>query len=481
MAAPSEFVFPGQHDVGAAVQRLQDALGAHPGPAGSLDRVLLDTFDGRLRKAGLAAERPARGAAPAPAADVLRAAGERALLPVARVRSATRELAVLDAEGKTTVRLTLERPEVVTDEGRAIALDVRLRARGVRGYDAELAQALAALEGAGDVAAPRRSLFDEASRAMGRRPAGTSTKVKVALEPGMRSDAAASALLHRLADVAVVTLPGTLDDLDPEFLHDFRVAVRRTRSVLRELKPVFDPERLEEVRAELKWLQAVTGPVRDLDVQLLDWEELVAGLDAERREELEALHAMLAADRARELRGLRRALRGTRCSGALAGWRALAADPGDGQEAGTPIEALAARRIGAVHRHMVRDGRAIGEDSPPQALHDLRKRGKELRYLLELFGALFPGEVVDPLVATLKDLQDVLGRFQDRAVQAGLLEAAGRRLVEQDPGHTRAVMALGLLAEGLQADQRAARAEFGERFAAFAAKDQRRLVKATFA
>ena len=53
----------------------------------------------------------------------------------------------------------------------------------------------------------------------------------------------------------------------------------------------------------------------------------------------------------------------------------------------------------------------------PEALHDLRKRGKELRYLLELFGSPFPTNVVKPMVSTLKDLQEVLGRFQDRAVQ----------------------------------------------------------------
>ena len=59
--------------------------------------------------------------------------------------------------------------------------------------------------------------------------------------------------------------------------------------------------------------------------------------------------------------------------------------------------------------------------APAEALHDLRKRGKELRYLLELFGSPFPNDVVKPMVSTLKDLQEVLGRFQDRAVQVELL------------------------------------------------------------
>ena len=69
-------------------------------------------------------------------------------------------------------------------------------------------------------------------------------------------------------------------------------------------------------------------------------------------------------------------------------------------------------------------GRRIDSDSPAEDYHELRKKGKELRYLLELFGAqLFDPEVVDGLVGTLKALQDVLGRHQDREVQVALLRS----------------------------------------------------------
>ena len=73
-------------------------------------------------------------------------------------------------------------------------------------------------------------------------------------------------------------------------------------------------------------------------------------------------------------------------------------------------------------------GGRINEASPAEEYHELRKKGKELRYLLELFGApLYPSDVVDPLVKALKGLQDVLGRHQDREVQVALLRVAGRR------------------------------------------------------
>ena len=116
---------------------------------------------------------------------------------------------------------------------------------------------------------------------------------------------------------------------------------------------------------------------------------------------------------------------------------------------------------------------------PPEALHDLRKRGKELRYLLELFGGAFQGEVVEETVKALKGLQTVLGRYQDRAVQLESLRALRDELAAEPEGPA-ALIALGPALEHLRADQRAAREEFAERFGAFAAKPRREVVRAAF-
>jgi CHAD domain-containing protein len=100
--------------------------------------------------------------------------------------------------------------------------------------------------------------------------------------------------------------------------------------------------------------------------------------------------------------------------------------------------------------------------------------------VLELFGAeLFPDAVVKPMIKTLKQLQDVLGRHQDRAVQAATLRGL-REELSALPGGPAALMAMGLLVERIVEDQRATRAEFAERFAVFASKEQRKLVKETF-
>jgi len=83
------------------------------------------------------------------------------------------------------------------------------------------------------------------------------------------------------------------------------------------------------------------------------------------------------------------------------------------------------------------------------------------------------------MVRTLKDLQETLGRFQDREVQAELIHSLGDEVGALNDG-TAALMAMGQLVERVEAQQDEARAEFGERFGAFAAQEQRRLVREVF-
>ena len=100
---------------------------------------------------------------------------------------------------------------------------------------------------------------------------------------------------------------------------------------------------------------------------------------------------------------------------------------------------------------------------------------------LELFGApLYPEDVVKPMIKSLKSLQDVLGRHQDREVQVETLRALSVE-VARLAGGPKALMAMGVLVEGLGADELATRTSFAARFDAFASTSQRQLVRETFA
>jgi CHAD domain-containing protein len=503
MPPGTQYLLPDGVGLAAAEAALSARASLEKEAVRSVDRMFYDTFDGRLHADGLqltqeggllrlfhgsteqaSAElgsRPPRLLAEdlpsgplrnlvAPVVDM------RALTPIVRIRSRMQVLRVLDDEGKTVVRMLLEEPLLVSSGRRRARVQARLHVSGVRGYGKALARVRRTLEDEVGLPVARRPVQDEAVAATGGSPDGISSKLDVTLRAGQRADAAARILLVQLLVAIEVNLPGTLADIDSEFLHDFRVAVRRTRSLQRQLKHVFPPEPLERFRADFRWLQQVTGPVRDLDVYLLELEE--GG-------ELAPLRGLLAERRERERRRMLRALRSERTAAILAGWAAFVTGLVDRPEtdrpdAARPIADVAGARIAAVYKRMVKDGNAIGDESPAEALHELRKLGKELRYLLEFFASLFPGKVVKPMVRTLKGLQDTLGRFQDREVQADVLLGLGDEVAALDRGPA-ALMAMGTLVARLEADQAAAREEFAERFAAFADGRQRALVRETFA
>ena len=287
-------------------------------------------------------------------------------------------------------------------------------------------------------------------------------------------------VLKRLLESVEMNLAGAIDAPDGECLHDFRVAVRRSRSVQRELKRSFPAPALKHFRGEFRWLQTVTGPARDLDVHVLGFDDMRALVSQSRREQLDPLLDLLTARRLQARDEMAAELRSQRAAAVFAGWRSLLMGleqlPDDDRpQAGRPIGEVAGKRIRKVYKRMLRMGRPIRRSSPPEAYHELRKQGKELRYLLELFGdQLYPTEVVKPMVKALKALQNVLGGHQDRQVQVALLLG----LQEEVDGHARE--ALGPLIESLWHDQLTARGQFSKRFEVFASDRQRALVKQTF-
>src|SRR6202012_1224333 len=144
------------------------------------------------------------------------------------------------------------------------------------------------------------------------------------------------------------------------------------------------------------------------------------------------------------------------------------------------IGSLTGERVSAAYGRMLRMGEAIGEGSPAESYHELRKKGKDLRYLLELFGMpLFDHDVVAPLVRVLKGLQDLLGRHQDREVQVTLVRSLADE-VGALPGGPAACMAMGVLVDRLSADEHAARHEFPDRFRTLATEEWRVQIAETF-
>jgi CHAD domain-containing protein len=129
--------------------------------------------------------------------------------------------------------------------------------------------------------------------------------------------------------------------------------------------------------------------------------------------------------------------------------------PPDGPSAGQ----LADQRLHRTFRKVAARAKAISPASESEAIHDLRKACKELRYLLEMFKPLCDPRAHRAVIADFKGLQDVLGEFQDGEVQAAALREFAEEMLTGPGPSAATLLAMGELAARFDERQAAARSK----------------------
>ena len=475
----------GAVDLAEVVEALSASFTVVTGGPQVVRRARLDTFDHRLRDAGLVLEHHATAtegrlvlvgpdavatrtepvtdptwpalsdALPAGAVrDALApVTGIRALMVISEERRRVRRVELHDGEGKTVARVQLDEPVAKTS-----AVPAEVRVLPLRGYDE---------------AARRTSTI---LAALGLRPATDDADLGGVTPPASPDRSAPATVLlagvlHEFLAAMQANLPGLLDDVDTEFLHDFRVAIRRTRSTLKLGRPALPDEMRTRWEPAFKWLGDLTTPVRDLDVYELDLPAMSGWLVAAEPSDLGPFAAHLRRRRSAERRALVRGLRSARFTRLVAAWGLaladLAADGADLDRSQRPTAGeLADRSITRTFRRVARDGGSITPGSPAEDLHSLRKRCKELRYALEVFSGVIDKTARKQAVTDLKGLQDVLGRFQDSEVQRHALRDFAAEMVAAGTS-AGAVLAMGELVGHLDGEQARARQDFQSTFGRF--------------
>jgi CHAD domain-containing protein len=144
--------------------------------------------------------------------------------------------------------------------------------------------------------------------------------------------------------------------------------------------------------------------------------------------------------------------------------------------ASSAINNVAGPRILKASKRIWKRGRGIGADAPAAVFHRIRIDGKKLRYLLEFFSGLYPGSTASRFIKELKKLQDILGDINDTEIQLAYIG----EFVETCTASARALAATSLLSEYIAERQRVLRAEFVDRFASFASKENLQLHQKNF-
>lgn len=500
-------------------------------PAVVLRRTWFDTFDWRLHKAGLCLSLVQTGRAKVAAATRLRLASPtdvvtaptaeptgvrmgfpsdavvppgalrsrlepvvemRALIPVVTLRTAVTTYRLLNDDEKTVARVVVERATGIGARGaagRAVDIPPRVSVVTSRGYESDAAAAASVLAKLPGLTTADRSMVVQALAVIGRVPGDYSGKLDVPLDADLGTDDAVRRVLKALLETAHSNLAGAIADVDTEFLHDLRVAVRRGRTTLKVTAGALPAGETVAAVTALKWLGDVTTPTRDLDVYLLGLDDLAGEVTTPGWSvaQLEPFRVFLFARRAAEQAALVRNLRGRKAKRAFAAWAAASSavagggasdDGADSVETEAPLPPLpphigvvAKASVRRVFKSVIKKGSHITAASPASDLHDLRKRCKELRYTLEIFAALHDPAAQRALVDDLKRLQDCLGEFQDTDVQQHAIRQFAEDMLAGDGANSTtvdAVMAMGRLADRLEERQRAARARFAQLFTGFA-------------
>ena len=232
-------------------------------------------------------------------------------------------------------------------------------------------------------------------------------------EPDDASSAAAlRARIREQAERVLAHDAGTRLGTDSEELHQMRVATRRLRAFLRAGGELLDPDWVESLRDELKWLGGALGPVRDLDVLVEHLTAEVESLGDDREHGRKLLRTL-----ERSRRTARR-----RLIAALDSDRYFALLDTLEQPVATIADAPTLEEIHAAeHRRLRKAVQTLDDASSDEELHAVRIHVKRARYAAELSGA-------DAYVKAAKALQDLLGEHQDAVVAAERLRDLATRM-----------------------------------------------------
>ena len=497
-------VLAGQREFSAARSTVALLFNVQPVGMREFQRTLVDTFDQRLRRAGRWLELDHDGVArlrlrgsglevdyceqtlvappvepiqvpEGPVASALQPLlGGRALLTRCALRMRASDFLLVDGDGK--IHATLVREQVLRSPpgARASTLLNTLRLWPLRGYEKTCRRVCAEIEAALEGADAETDPAQKCLALGGNADAPAPVNAPIPLRPRQSAVRALGLILLGQLQIIEYNVNGILGDTDTEFLHDFRIACRRSRSLLTQVRGAFPARSLASYRETFAWLSQITSPQRDLDVFLGALPGLSARLSGRHARALAPLHELLVQRRSSEHERLVQALGGTRFRGFFPEWRHYLdgfAGPRAPRRQAAPYAVDAANgALRRLYQRLLRDGARCGVGVYSPVLHELRKDGKKLRYLLEAFRALYPQSEVDEVVRRLRKLQGVLGQIVDYHVQRIWLLQWHQDYLAQadaDPLTLAAMTALGTLLDRLELE---AQQGFVRRFEQFAAE-----------
>ncbi len=223
-----------------------------------------------------------------------------------------------------------------------------------------------------------------------------------------------------------MNLDGVVRDYDLEYCHDVRVDLRKLRVIMEHLQHLAtkgSPAKkchLKQLENEVKRFQTLCGTQRDLDVFL----NTFSTVETNENDLLTETIKQLTSQRDAAHKILADYINGKQLVDLLNSWKTsfqcLEQQMAPNVK-GQKISNFADHSIFTTYKDFVAQTQRTVSSSTYEEMHNLRKKGKHLRYTLELFQPVFSAVPFRAAVRELKVTQDLLGAFQDKEVAFCLL------------------------------------------------------------
>lgn len=216
-----------------------------------------------------------------------------------------------------------------------------------------------------------------------------------------------------------------------ESLHQFRVNIRKTRSLLQSIEDVFEQGITQRFIKNLKYIANETNQKRDMDV----FKEYLEGLDEMGAEEI---LAVIQTKKEQIDNKLFDVLKGVHCQRVMDEWDVVVNDEDRffiGKNGNLSLKKVASNAISRRLKKMKNALQTLDEGAKLHDFHSVRIEFKKLRYLCEFFEPFLQEAQLEQMMRLSKKMQNLFGKLQDRDVAREILKS-----FESDEGYASNVL-----------------------------------------
>jgi CHAD domain-containing protein len=217
----------------------------------------------------------------------------RALVEQATSRVKQSGYDLRDSEGKVVCRLTVISEKLQQNNNRTgEALPDRLQVDAIRGYEKAFSRVVKTIVKK-ELAVYGKDPLTRLLNMEDRRPCEYSNRLRLQIEPHQRADLVARQIMLQLIGMMEINEHGIREDLDTEFLHDYRFAIQRAHSLLKQLKQVIPENTRQRFDEDLVWINKETRELSVLNTWLLNFRDHQKLIDKELQPYLDELQRWL--------------------------------------------------------------------------------------------------------------------------------------------------------------------------------------------